>query len=97
MAVVLESGTAIKRWRGFSSDTKPRYTEDGGVRTEIPAMSVFKEIDTGREYVWSERDGWEPQEQTIITLLGAVNENLAQLVSLQRTTLIHMGVELEDC
>ena len=94
MAVILESGTSIKRWRGLSSDTKPRFTQDGEKRTAIPPMSVFREIDTGRHYVWSDRDGWEPQEQTIEGLLAAVNEHLGQLVVLQRQANVGLGAYL---
>ncbi len=97
MPVELESGTAIKRWRGLSSDDKPRFTEEGEVRTEIPVGSQFRETNTGRRYVWSERDGWGIEKQTIETLLIAVNDNLAQLITLQRQTMVSMGIELEDC
>ncbi len=94
MPVELESGTAIKRWRGLSSDTKPRYTEEGEVRTEIPVGSQFRETNTGRRYVWSERDGWELEQQTIETLLAGVNENLATLIELQRQANVGLGAWL---
>ncbi len=101
MPVELESGTAIKRWRGLSSDTKPRYTEEDQVRTEIPVGSQFRETDTGRRYVWSERDGWELENQTIEALFAEMNGNLAQLIELQRQANVglglSLGINLFDC
>ncbi len=100
MAVILESGTAIKRWRGLSSDTKPRFTLDGEKRTLIPPMSVFRELDTGKQYVWA-TDRWVLQNQTLESLLIEVNENLEVMVNQQRQLLVglstYLGVDLSKC
>ena len=100
MPVILESGTAIKRWRGFSSDTKPRFTEDGEKRSAIPPMSIFRELDTGRQYVWA-TDRWVLQNQTLEALLNEVNENLEILNNQNRQMVFglsqYLGIDLSKC
>ena len=99
MVVILESGTSIKRWRGLSSDSKPQFTDED--KSPIPSMSVFRELDTGRQYVWTERDGWVRQEQTVEALLWDVNDKLEVLIELQRQANvglgISLGIDLSEC
>ena len=99
MAVTLESGTAIHRWRGLSSDTKPQVVDADD--NPIPANSIFRELDTGRQFVWTGITGWVRQEQTIETLLMDLIELVAQSVELQEQTMrglsVYTGVDFFDC
>ncbi len=89
MAVILESGTSIKRWRGFSDDIKPQFANDD--KAPIPVMSVFTEINTGRRYIRDE-DHWVLQNQTIEALLIEANDLTRDLMVLQRQTVIGLSI-----
>ncbi len=89
MAVILESGSSIKRWRGLSFDDKPTRLTDG---TPIPTNSIFTEIDTGHRYVWSGSWPWLRQAQTIDTALMEMNDLLRDILATVRAT--HEGHEL---
>ena len=68
MAVTLE--TNGKRYRGLSTDQKPGVFPDiAGQALQVPPEgSTFKEIDTGRLYVWQSGE-WKLQPQTLEALL----------------------------
>ena len=76
---------SIQRWRGNSSDEKPRagVLVLGESALEIRQGSEFIEEDTGQRYRW---DGfnWILQEQTIEALfLALMNINQDMLAALQ--------------
>ncbi len=83
MAVYLESGTSISRWRGLSSDPKPQFA-DVDDSTPIREMSVFRELDTGRQFIWTDDQGWVRQNQSVETLLMDVVERLDISIELQQ-------------
>jgi len=88
MAVTLES-TAIKRWRGLSTDDKPRFA--GEDETPVAVGSVFTEIDTGHRYVWGGSWPWVRQAQTIDTAFMEFNDLLRDILAVVTAT--HNGNE----
>ncbi|MEE8465480.1 MAG: hypothetical protein V3S68_03320, partial [Dehalococcoidia bacterium] len=54
--------------------------------TPIKEMSVFRELDTGRQFVWT-GNGWIRQNQTVESLLMDVVERLDLMVELQQQTM----------
>ena len=86
MVVVLEAG-AGKRWRGLSTDEKPRFADESD--GPIPAGATFTEIDTGHRYYW---DGsWRRQVQTIESALMEMNDLLRDILAVVTAT--HKGHE----
>ncbi len=93
MAVTLVA--TIKRFRGFSTDTKPSGP--------LPVGSEFKERDTGHRYEWSGSWPWVRQEQTIDTMFADLMDINREMLAVLRAT--HQGheeytweetVEIED-
>lgn len=78
MAVELDTG-AISRWRGLSTDGKPRYSDDGNLKP-IRVGSRFDEVDTGHRYVWGGSWPWIRQTQTIDTAFSEMNELLRDIL-----------------
>ena len=88
MAVQLE--TAIKRFRGLSTDLKPGHDRDGRAASDpvqtIPVGSVFTETDTGKRFVWRGSWPWVRQEQTIEAILAElIDVNVRILAKLSAT------------
>ena len=94
MAVTLESGSGIKRFRGLSSDEKPGRVpiEIGDPVGELPPGSVFTEIDTGERYIWDGTWPWLRQEQTIETMFQDLMHINRQMLAYLKAT--HEGNEL---
>ena len=89
MALTLESGSSIQRWRALSTDPKPG---EPGVDDDrvIKVGSIITETDTGERYVWLGGWPWVRQAVTLEVLfadLMAVNEEVLRVLRLvQRAT-----------
>ena len=77
MAVELDTG-AISRFRGLSTDDKPRFTDED--RNPLRVGSRFEEIDTGHRYVWGGSWPWVRVTQTIDTAFQEQNELLRDIL-----------------
>ena len=89
MVVVLEAGS-IKRWRGLSTDEKPRFADESNAA--IPVGAIFTELDTGQRFVWGGTWPWVRQEQTIEALFAALMDVNEQILVYLKA--IHQGHEL---
>lgn len=94
MAVTLESGTGIKRFRGLSTDAKPQpgTLVDGETLGDIKVGSIFTELDTGERYVWGGTWPWVRQEQSIEVLFANLMDVNERILAYLRAT--HKGNEL---
>ena len=113
MAVTLESGHGIQRWRGLSTDAKPGLipAEVGGLISPMPAGSTFTELDTGNFWIWDGSGPWVLQEKAKVEIkVKDVLSLLEEFVDIQKRMLFAlteegwdldyedlMTLELPDC
>lgn len=80
MAIQLE--TAIKRFRGLSTDEKPGRSAPVGEAVQLPPVgSVFTELDTGERYIWGGSWPWVRQEQTIEVLFRELTDVMLDMLA----------------
>tara|TARA_Y100000310_G_C20450080_1_gene700275 strand:+ start:121 stop:465 length:345 start_codon:yes stop_codon:yes gene_type:complete len=86
----LESGSGIKRFRGLSTDPKPKVgtiledshlLEEGPAEVTIKVGSVFTEVDTGARYIWNGL-AWVRQEQTLEAILEDISSQMGEMIEL---------------
>lgn len=72
--------TAVKRYRGDSTDAKPRPgipQMDGTtpLAADLPAGSYYEEADTGRTYIWDGNE-WDRVQAPDVSALSSLSAEL---------------------